>query len=120
MTEIASGSEVDPMAVAHGDMFDIRAGRNCMGMKTFEYSFCSPVDVELLEAVDCLGAPTFPIGLEGGIFKIDVPGQLLVEGILGLRRLRITLRLGIDINLVRAHFENVLAAAFAKLANRHA
>jgi hypothetical protein len=78
------------------------------------------VDAKLLEAAACLGAPTFPIGRESGMFKIDVPGQLLVEGILGLRRLRITLRLGVDIGLVRAHFENVLAAAFAKVSKHHA
>lgn len=105
--------------MAHDDIFDIRAGKNCMGMKTFEYSFGSPVDTELLEVVACLGVPTFPIGRECKVFKIDVPGQLLVEGILGLRRLRITLRLGSDVDLVRAQFENVLAAAFAKITKRH-
>jgi len=58
-----------------------------------------------------LGPATFPLGRGGGVVKIDVPERFLIEGILGLRRLRITLRVGVDTNTARAVFEQALAQA---------
>lgn len=118
MHDIASGSEVEPVVAAHDEWFDIQAGKNCMGMRTFEYSFGVPNDPDFLETFSCLGTVTFPIGRNNGMFKIDVPGLLMIEGILGLRRLRITLRLDVDPVRVRAHFEGVLAMACANVAER--
>lgn len=111
MANITSLMEIEPVDAAHEDLFDIRAGRNCMGMATFEYSLSHALDEQFIDALGVLGHAAFPLGRGSRIVKIDVPQSLLIEGIMGLRRLRITLRIGVDADTVRAVFEQALAEA---------
>ena len=104
---------IEPLDPAQDDLFEIRAGKNCLGMATFEYAFLSKVDDALLAGLTTLGQATFPLGRATGVVKIEVPGWFRVEGILGLRRLRLLVWIGVEAWAARERFEPVLAKALA-------
>lgn len=82
-----------------------------MGMATYEYAFSRALDQPFVDTLGVLGDIAFPLGRANPIVKIDVPPILLIEGIMGLKRLRITLRFGVEPDTARASFERVLAQA---------
>ncbi len=103
--------DVEPMDAGHKDLFDIRPRRNCMGMPSFEYVFSRALDDSFIDTLGSLGSAIFPFGRKGLFVKIDVPQMLLIEGVRGEGRLRITLRIGAKVDAVRAVFERLLVQA---------
>lgn len=99
---------VDPVVPAHDAWFDVYQTANCMKQPVYVYRLNGPLDDRLAEAMAPLGSVLFPLGRQCGVVRLDVPGRFLLTGILGLRELRITLRLNALAD-TRAGFEALLA-----------
>jgi len=102
---------ITPICHTHLDYFDVRAGKNCIGMKKFEYSLIRPFTEDTIEKLNMSSIAQYPFGKEGRIVKIDVKRKWLLEAILNLNRCRITLLIGANAEALREQFESSLAQA---------
>lgn len=98
---------VSPVDPDHEDCFDVLVSANCMKHPVYIYYLDRPVDPGIEDAMAPLGAVQFPLGRQCGVVKMDIPERFQLSGILGLKELRITLRLNALADS-RARFESLL------------